>query len=111
MTDLFRAVAARRRHPHPTAEPRRAAEAGVADLPAVLVPALFRIGLSLHVTAARSDDEQVVRDLREAIDALDEVIATLRRAALADLRRQLGAPQPGAAGGGGGCWTGPGTPS
>lgn len=70
---------------------RPAADMGGEELNGVLVPVLFRIGLSLHA-AAEAGDQRTAALLGEAIEDLDDVISSLRRAALTDLRRSLQAP-------------------
>jgi diguanylate cyclase (GGDEF)-like protein len=59
------------------------------QLCSVLVPMLFRVSLTLHGAAASADEVTASRVL-DAVDELDDVIASLRRAALGLLRHRMG---------------------
>lgn len=61
------------------------------QLASVLVPLLFRIGLSLHAAADGADDLTGSR-LRDVVDELDDAIASLRRSAFAHLRSRDDGP-------------------
>jgi hypothetical protein len=59
----------------------------------VLVPLLFRIGLSLTVATKRTDEATAtVAEILDSIEALDQAIRRLRRAALRDLSRRAAIP-------------------
>jgi hypothetical protein len=63
------------------------------QLCSVLVPMLFRVSLTLHGAAAGADDVTASRVL-DAVDDLDDVIASLRRAALDHLHRRMADSHP-----------------
>ncbi|HSP02105.1 MAG TPA: sensor domain-containing diguanylate cyclase [Acidimicrobiales bacterium] len=77
-----------RRPPSPSGGGRPAplsADVGEQHVAAVLVPMLFRLGLSLHAVADAADDLTASR-VRDVVEELDDVIASLRHAAFAHLR-------------------------
>jgi hypothetical protein len=67
------------------------ADASADHVATVLVPMLFRLGLSLHA-AADVTDQLTASRLHDVVDELDEAIALLRRSALAHLRAVVDGP-------------------